>query len=641
MMRIQSPFSIQEDGRDFHDQRGATRRKEIDSVPPSFCSDIAPEGAVFSKYAVTFSWAVIFLVFALFWAKAAHLQMVQGKSITASAVLGSQRKQIVPAARGNIFDRIGIPLVENIPLFSLRVVPSVFFSHKEQEPAYFSALSSILDKKEEDIKQALQDMPRFFPEPLPLFEGLDFRIAVKVELEAVDIPGVSLAVESGRAYPLPLTNIGHIVGYLGKITPESLAEFSSLGYTATDWVGKSGIEAFFESILRGTPETIISEVDARGQEVHKTISSPREKGSGVYLTVDSEMQKNLEIFLSQRLAAKKLTKGAAVVLDPRNGEVLALVSLPTFDPADFETGNKERLAEILQDPDKPLFARAVAGVYPSGSVIKPVLALAALEQGIIKPNDRILSTGGLQVGQWFFPDWKQGGHGSVNLADALAWSVNTYFYTVGGGYEKQIGLGLSGIQKYFNLFGLGRKTGIELPGEAEGFYPTPSRVAQRENHWYIGDTYNLSIGQGELGVTPLQIAIMMSAFANGGTLLKPTIVSRIVDVKGQTRVIAPEVLASRLGTEANIESVRQGLRAAVERGSAQKLKGLPGGAAGKTGTAQWHKEKPPHAWFTGFYPYKNPKIAFSVLVEEGGEGSGIAAEVVKDFLDWYVSYKKQ
>jgi penicillin-binding protein 2 len=265
-----------------------------------------------------------------------------------------------------------------------------------------------------------------------------------------------------------------------------------------------------------------------------------------------------------------------------------------------------------------------------------------MQEKIISENTTVLSTGGLRVGQWFFPDWKAGGHGRTAVRRALAESINTFFYYIGGGYENFIGLGVDRLAKYMLLFGLGMETGIDLPNESPGFVPSKAWKEQvRGEKWYIGDTYHLAIGQGDLLVTPLQDANWTAVFANRGTLYHPHIVKAVLSDNDQTITpIQPKIIRQNMVDSYNIEVVRQGMRQAVTSGSAAKLQSLPVEAAAKTGTAQWGTDKTPHAWFTAFAPYKKPEIVVTVLVEEGQEGSQIALNVAQDILQYYFTREK-
>jgi penicillin-binding protein 2 len=283
----------------------------------------------------------------------------------------------------------------------------------------------------------------------------------------------------------------------------------------------------------------------------------------------------------------------------------------------------------------------VSGEFPSGSTIKPIFAAGALQEKVITEVTSFLSTGGLRIGEWFFPDWKTGGHGVIDVKKAIANSVNTFFYYIGGGYGDFKGLGVSGLVKYARLFGLGEPTGIDLPGERAGFVPTADWKEQiKKEPWYIGDTYHFAIGQGDVLVTPLQVANYTAAIANGGILYEPHLVSKILGEDNKIiEEIKPVVIRRDFIDTANLKIVRAGMRETVTLGSARSLNALPVSVAGKTGTAQWSTKKSPHAWFIGFAPYDNPQVAIMVLVEEGVEGSTIAVPIAKDILNWYFSNK--
>jgi penicillin-binding protein 2 len=317
-------------------------------------------------------------------------------------------------------------------------------------------------------------------------------------------------------------------------------------------------------------------------------------------------------------------RGSAIVMDVRDGSVLALAALPAYDNNVF-AGKVSSTAYqlLLENPDRPLFPRAWAGQFPSGSTIKPLIVTAALAEGVVTARTTVTSIGGIHVGPWFFPDWKVGGHGTVNARSAIAWSVNTFFYYVGGGYGGFIGLGVDRLTKWMRAFGLGAETGIDLPGEATGHVPSQEWKQETKNErWYIGDTYNLSIGQGDLLVTPLQMARMTAAVANGGTLVRP----HVVMSSSTAELPRLDVDASALAT------VRQGMRETVIYGSGRALSVLPVPSAGKTGTAQWNSDKPNHAWYIGFAPFESPEIVVTVLLEEGGEGSSYAVPVAGEIL---------
>ena len=289
-------------------------------------------------------------------------------------------------------------------------------------------------------------------------------------------------------------------------------------------VGKNGLEASYEEYLRGVDGKSYIEVNAQGAPQTTVAFEEPVPGKTLALTVDAELQKKVSEVLKAYLAAARKTRAAAVVLNPQNGDILAMVSLPGYDANLFSKGAErgETYRALLENPDHPLFARAISGTYPSGSTIKPAIAAAALDARVIVANTSVFSAGGIRVGQWFFPDWKAGGHGATNVIKAIAESVNTFFYMVGGGHEAFSGLGIDRLTTYLTGFGFGARTGIDIPGEAKGLVPNPQWKAERSDEpWYIGDTYHLAIGQGDFLVTPLQIARMTAYFASGGKWPRP------------------------------------------------------------------------------------------------------------------------
>jgi len=335
-----------------------------------------------------------------------------------------------------------------------------------------------------------------------------------------------------------------------------------------------------------------------------------------------------------------------LAIDPRNGGILALVSIPSFDNNLFAQGiSKKELTDLEKDPNEPFLNRALLGQYPPGSVIKPLIAAAALEEKIISPYQSINCTGAITIFNEYnpeivyrFPDWKT--HGLTNIIKAIAQSCNVFFYTVGGGYNDIEGLGVDRIKKYLEYFGLGEETGIDLPNEEKGLIPDEEwkKMAKQGEEWYLGDTYHLSIGQGDILVTPLQMAMALSSIANGGILYQPQITDKIIDLDGNlVKNISTKIIKKDFINLDNIKVVQEGMRQAVIDGSAVSLSSLSIDVAGKTGTAQFGNKGETHAWFIGYAPYENPEIVIAVLVEAGGEGHKSAVPVAKEILKWYFS----
>ena len=433
-------------------------------------------------------------------------------------------------------------------------------------------------------------------------------------------------------------SLAHVLGYVGKLNPEELKKYYTDGYLPTDSIGKSGIEKNYETLLRGVPGKRRLQVNAGGKDQAIIAETPAIPGTHVQLAIDLELQQELERVMRNILAQKNKTRAAGVAINPQTGAVLALVSLPGFDNNDFSGGiSSEAYRAYLENPDNPLFNRAIGGTYPSGSNLKPAIAAAALEEGVIDENTSFLSNGGLRVGPWFFPDWKAGGHGQTDVAWSIAWSVNTFYYYIGGGFGNFHGLGVERITAYLRRFGFGTELGIDLPGEQSGFVPSRAWKEQvKKEPWYIGDTYNLSIGQGDFLTTPLQIANMTAAIANGGTLYRPQVIGAQIDpITKEKTPSTPIVLRPQVVSARTIAAVQKGMRDCVEVGSCRQLKKLNIRAGGKTGTAQWNASKENHAWFTSYAPAEKPTIALTILVEEGIEGSTISTPIAYEFYKWW------
>ncbi len=601
--------------------------------------DFMSAGITSKKLSLVF--VIILSILGILFARSAYLQIIRGGSFADLAEGNRIRIKNVTAERGILFDRDGKPLVENIASFYLYLIPSDLPRDDVERDQVIKSVAGLTDLSKENIKSKLEEVPDFSSQPITLKSNLSHSDAILLNIESMDLPGVEVGTGYLRHY-LPLEqddthSASHFLGYEGKINEEELASDDS--YLITDRVGKTGVEFTYEKYLRGTHGKKRVEIDARGQEKKTIAEIPAKPGNDMILSVDSELQSQSEKILRHYLEEYGKKRGTVIAMDPSNGEILSMVNLPSFNSNDFALGiTSEKYNELVNDENKPLFNRAIKGEYASGSTFKPVVAAAALEEGIINKNTSFLSTGGLRIASlWWFPDWKAGGHGLTNVTKALAESVNTFFYIIGGGYEDFSGLGVEKITEYAQKFGLGEKLGIDIPGESKGFLPSKEwKENTKDEMWYIGDTYHYAIGQGDILVTPLQVLGWISTFANDGILYRPHLAKEIIDKDGQIiKKMEPEIINSNFISRENIDIIRQGLREGVLYGSSRRLQSLPVSSAGKTGTAQWHSEKPPHAWFAGFAPYENPEITIVVLIEEGEEGSGIALSVAKDIMNWY------
>lgn len=600
-------------------------------------------GKSFAVGKVTMISLVLFLLFGVAIGRAAWLQLVKGDYYYDLAEGNRIRVERLEAKRGVIYDRTGRPLVRNSANFLLYFIPADLPKDQAARAEIIRRVSENLpDLAPAAIEALLAEIkPGSLDAYQPLFiaDNLDYEKALKLYLEQDNLPGVVLTNKTRREYDLYSLSLSHLLGYTGKISQAELVKFGK-EYLPIDYIGKTGVENFWENEMKGVNGKKQIEVDALGKEKKIINQEAGEDGHNLVLSLDTLLQKKLEESLVSGLKKLRLNKACAIALNPNNGEILAMVSLPSFNNNDFARGlTVSEYQKIASHPDQPMFNRCIAGEYPSGSTIKPVVAAAALAEGIINENTSFLSTGGIKIDQWFFPDWKAGGHGLASVRRALAESINTFFYYIGGGYQDFKGLGLDLMTKYERLFGLDAQTGVDLPGEASGFLPSAEwKEKTKHEKWYIGDTYHLAIGQGDILVTPLQVADYTAVFANGGSLYRPHLIKQVLDSQDKLMVEADaKPIRSNVVSAKTIEIVRAGLRQAVTSGSAVSLNELVVPVAGKTGTAQWSTTKAPHAWFTGFAPYDKPEVVITILIEQGGEGSAAAVPVAKEVLDWWFS----
>ncbi len=591
--------------------------------------------------------AVIFLII---FSRAVYLQIVRGNYYAYLSENNRVRTQIIPAYRGIIYDRNNIPLVKNKSIFNLSLIPNKLSALPDERDGVLEIVAQAAGLPKKEIETVLLDYQAYPDQAVLIKSNLSHEEVLILTKHSFDFPAIVITEQIEREYiggaeyaklhnlnnKQKVDSLSHVLGYIGPISKEEYGSKKKDGYYLHDFIGKTGVEMSYEKILRGQFGKKQIEIDALGKEKRIIAKEYAIAGKDLTLAMDLDIQANLERIVQNNLYQFGKKRAVAILMNPNNGDVLALVSLPSFSNNDFTGGIPKNLYDkLINNPDEPLFFRAIAGEYPSGSVIKPLWAAAALEEGVITPKTSVLSVGGISVGKWFFPDWLGGGHGLTNVTRAIAQSINTFFYYIGGGFDNFNGLGLDRMIKYAIMFGLGKKTGIDLPFEKEGFLPTEEwKLETQGQEWYIGDTYHLSIGQGFLLVTPVQMAVLTSAIANGGTIIVPRLVKKITDKNAEKEVETGLKGRVEVKTE-NLKTVSQGMRETVTYGSASKLNGLAVKVAGKTGTAQTSQNRPPHAWFTGFFPYENPELVITVLVEEGGEGSGIATQIARDFIGWY------
>ncbi len=600
-------------------------------------------GTSISKKKISLMALVVIAGLAIMAARTFYLQMIKGDYYRGLAEGNRIRLRPVFSERGIIYDKFYTELVENVPNFSLTMIPQDLPRDKEKREVIIDKVVILSGVSKEKIKDLLKKYSSYSYASLVVKENLDYQSALKLYIQSSQLPGISIEKGSKRKYIVSNSassstlSLSHLLGYLGKLNDEETGKLKDKGYLLFDNIGKTGLEKIYESQLRGKYGIKKVEVDALGHEQTVLAEDSPQPGKNLILTLDLEAQKKLEGLMKNMLVKINKKRGAAIAMDPRDGSILAMVSLPAFNNNEFSGGiTQQNFNNYINNPDNPLFNRVIGGTYPSGSTVKLIISAAALQEKIVTPSTAFLSVGGLQVGDRFFRDWKVDGHGSANITKSLAWSVNTFFYYVGGGYKDFVGLGVERIIKYMQYFGIAQKTGIDLFGEATGFAPSKDwKYATKGETWFVGDTYNLSIGQGDLLVTPLQVAVWTAAVANGGKVVQPHLADKLEEPISHNEVALNFNKRSIPVSPENLAIVRQGMKDCVTYGSCQMMKSLPFASGGKTGTAQWKSTKENHAWFTSFAPFYNPKIVVTILVEEGTEGSVVAEPVARDFLMWW------
>lgn len=583
-------------------------------------------------------------VITIIFARTFYLQIIRGQESLRLAQENRFRIQTIRAPRGILYDRNKTPLVKNIANYEVTVIPSDLPSTEDERQKIYGNLSAIIGVDPATIKKLAEskeekvanDEKLKYTQPILIKESVSREVSLVFESKQSSLRGFYVGINPIREY-LDGGLLSHVLGYVGRISEEELKDHPE--YLMTDYIGKTGIEKSYESILKGTDGKERIEVDSRGEIIRTYGQEEPILGDNIMLTIDIGLQRKLAEELRKQMAIAKTTKATAVAVNPQNGEILAYVSLPGYDNNLFAKGISDKdYSKLIENDSMPLLDRVSQGEYPSGSTIKPFLAAAALEEGNITTKTTVRSTGGIKIGQWSFPDWKAGGHGTTDVYKAIAESVNTFFYAIGGGLDNIKGMGPEVMKKYLEKFGFGNYTETDIGSGAKGHIPTPEwKQEVKGEAWYLGDTYNMSIGQGDVLVTPLQMVNGLSVLANGGTMYKLHFMKAVVNSKGEIKSEkSPEISSKDFISSGSISAVRQGMRQTVTSGSARSLNTLPVAVAGKTGTAQYGpNNSKKHAWFECFAPYDNPTIAMVVLLEGGGEGSTYATPVARETLRWY------
>ncbi|TAK95411.1 penicillin-binding protein 2 [Patescibacteria group bacterium] len=586
------------------------------------------------KKRIEFFWWIVLIFTFIVAGRVFYLNVVKGEYYQDISKNNRIRSIMIKAPRGKILDRSGISLVNNVPSLDAVFMPADLPRDRESLEAMVQSLTPILNLNSADVLSKIDTADRRSFNPVLLKNDISQEESLALVERQREFPGILIEKTAIREY-VDGAIFSHILGYQGKIEKKELEQNPE--YSLTDYIGKQGVEKIYEKSLRGVDGAVQVEVDAIGNVKKDRGTIQPKAGSDLVLGIDAQLQRKLSESLRAVTADMEAKTAAAVAIDPRNGEVLALVSLPSFDNNLFSKKiSQENYLSLINDPATPLFNRAISGSYPPGSTLKPVVAVAGLMEGTIDEGTTVGCTGAIHVGSFRFGDWKT--HGTVDVRKAIAESCDVFFYSVGGGYAGIPGLGMSRMKQYETAFGLGSKTGIDLAGEVDGFIPDEAwKLEKFGEKWYIGNSYHASIGQGYVTTTPVQLANYIAAIANGGTLYQPHVAKEVRKIDGTVVPVAPKVLHDNQAYAAAIKIVREGMRQTVTGGTAQSLNTLPVAVAGKTGTAQFGSESKTHAWFASFAPYDNPTIAMIVLVEGGGEGHSSAVPVTKDVYQWYFS----
>ncbi|MEK7390341.1 MAG: penicillin-binding protein 2 [Elusimicrobiota bacterium] len=549
----------------------------------------------------------------------AQMQLVQSAEWRLAAERNRSQMIHQNAPRGRIFDRDGVVLATNSPAFSLIFLPSNEHGRSDLSPLAFE-LARQLGREPgdllEDLEQAVQEKSAVrLAENLPT--KTMFRLA---ELKTI-YPGVDLVVEARRYYPFGRF-ASHLLGYMGKMNQREWRERKPKGYRVDARTGRLGVERLFEEELRGRDGGLRMEVDAQGRLKRVLGKMPWEAGSNLHLTIDAAVQRAAD----EGLRATSTGRGGVVAIDPRNGKILALSSHPDFDPNALLSADPEEVKNTVTELSE--FNNAISGAYPPGSTFKPIAGLAALNENRVATHDTVFCPGHFSLGGRNFLCWEHKGHKSVSWLMGLALSCDVYFYTLG------LKTGGAAIERYARAFGLGSKTLIPSLPEKSGHLFGPETRKKTGKSWYDGDTLNLAIGQGELTVTPLQMAVVMAAMANRGTVWRPHYIQKVVYADGRPDYIqSAERLSQVAARDEAWDAVQRGLEVVISSGTGggSRIPGLI--VAGKTGTAQ-NPHGEDHAWFVAYAarPGEPASIAISVLVENGGHGGAMAAPVARKMI---------
>ena len=564
------------------------------------------------------------------------LQVVNGPEYRRRASEVARREVLIPAQRGQIYDRnYDVPLVVNRPSYAIDLAPGQ--TGKKDLDATIERLADLLHMPPADIRARIPAAPLAAFQPVQVASGVSYGTISSLAEHIDEFPGVSWHSKPMRAYPFP-GSLSHVVGYVGDITSEELQVLYNEGYAAGGTIGKGGVEKVYDSVLRGVDGKSLRVVDVRGKSVldARIDEIPPVSGKNIVLTIDRHVQELAEKALGNRI-------GSVVVLKPATGAILALVSYPWFDPSVF-AGRRDaaQMRQLFLDPSFPFLDRAIQSSYAPASTFKIIMTAADLEENLLPPNQAINCKGSMIFGDRIWHDWQTTGHGPVDLSGALAESCDVYFWTLGTRY-----LGVERIVEYARRFGLGRKSGIDLPGEVVGLIPTPEWKQNRiGTPWVGGDTMNISIGQGNLLVTPLQLADVIAMVANGGVIYTPHVLKEVRDptTGAVVRETRPQILMSSGISKGTFQQLAADMRGVITHGTANVVITTDAvKIAGKTGTGEVGKKEHFTSWFASFGPYDaksaDEQIVVAVMIEATNDWDWWAPKAANIIYQGYFAHQ--
>ncbi len=598
---------------------------------------------------------LVVLLFGVLTAQLWRLQVVDGQAYTNRSAANWLRQAVIPPQRGVIYDRNKTLLAANAPIFVVSITPADVPKGRLQEIVI--RLANELRVPPGDIQKVIdahvarKDYNAY--NSIPVTYNVDREAIMRISEHQLEMPGVQEIVESTRRYT-DGNLIAHIIGYMGAISADEADTLQQGGYGLDDHIGAAGVEQAYEKDLRGQPGRRIYEVEATGQEVGELRRQDQQPGNNLVLSIDLDLQRDVMRILQEGL--RNAPGGAAIVMDPRNGEILAMVSTPSFDANIIgDPSRDDELQRLLNDTEKmPMYPRAFAGQYPPGSVFKLVTGSAALQEGVANRDTVIDSKGMMYVESDQYPGVRQpfndnAAYGPQTFFQGVANSSNIYFFWLGGGFQEGTstlfeGLGVDRLAKYARAFGYGARTGLDISGEQDGTIPDPTWKQFHKNQpWFKGDTYNMAIGQGDVLATPLQVATTTNVIASSGMLYQPHLAKAELDPQGNlVKDFSNDPKGRPVPVDpANLTTMRQAMEWGFE-GPWLKWFKIPGlRVGGKTGTAQYagptdsKGELPTHGWFTSFAPAENPEVTVTVFVESGSgtnDASPIGARIIRRYF---------